>query len=106
MWTDDTVSRIRTVSQVAVRDVEAKGGDCEVRQVYKSLDESMIAVVVYEERKAAVEIVLVRVSSKECLITLNCNESGMQANHRGDSKGRVAVKGTFDTWLLCMCIYI
>lgn len=72
------MSRIRTVSQVTIRDVEAKG-DCEVQQVQKSLDESMVAVVVYEERKAAVEIVLVRVSSKQCLVTLDCKESGTQA---------------------------
>lgn len=77
MWTADTVSRTRTISQVLVRDVEAKGVDCEVRQVQKSLDESMMAMVVYEERKASVEVVLVSVSSKQCLVSLDCNDSGM-----------------------------
>ena len=76
MWTADTVSRIRSISQVVVRDVEAKGVDCEVRQVQRSLDESMMAMVVYEERKASVEIVLVSVSSKQCLVSLNCKDSG------------------------------
>lgn len=37
MWAADTVSRIRTISQVAVRDGET---DCEVRKVQRSVDES------------------------------------------------------------------
>lgn len=38
----------------------------------------MVAVVVYEERKALVEIVLIRVSSKQRLVTVHCKNSGRE----------------------------
>lgn len=73
MWACDTLSRIRTVSHVEV----ARGGDgCEVRQLQRSQDDSMVAVAVYGRRGSTAEIVIIGVAAKQCLVTLDCKNSG------------------------------
>ncbi len=72
VWASDTVSRLRTLSLVKVSELV---GGC-VRQVWKSLDESMMVGVVYYERKKEVEIAIISVASKLCLKTFSFKESG------------------------------
>lgn len=71
VWAFDTVSRIRTISQVMVSGSSVERPNGAVKHVRKSLDGSMMVAVLQ-----TAEIVIINVASHQCMQTFKFQHSG------------------------------
>lgn len=76
VWASDTVSQMRAISHVKVSGGGTGEEGGQVRQVRKSVDESMLVVVLYHNRKTSVDVAIIGVTSKQCLRIFSLETSG------------------------------